>query len=154
VLAVADAVVAAARDDMPGAELIAASQGPMALENASGNYVTLDLGHGRHAFYEHLKHGSIRVKPGDRVRRGQVIAMLGNTGSSSSGPHLHFHVSDANHPLAAEGLPYELRSFEVLGAYESIAATKSGRRWKTAPRGTGGVRRTELPAANAVIVFR
>jgi Peptidase family M23 len=154
VLAVADAIVADARDDMPGAESIGASQGPMALENASGNYVALDLGNGRHAFYEHLKHGSIRVKAGDRVKRGQVIGLLGNTGSSSSGPHLHFHVSDANSTLAAEGLPYVFRSFEVLGAFETIGAAASGERWKPAPQGAGGMRTMELPAPNVVVTFR
>jgi Peptidase family M23 len=154
VLAVADAVVDDARDDMPDAESIGASQGPMALEKASGNYVCLDLGMGRHAFYEHLKNGSIRVKAGDRVERGQVIAQLGNTGSSSSGPHLHFHVSDANSTLAAEGLPYVLRSFDVLGAYETIGASESGERWKAAPQGVGGARTMELPAANVVVMFR
>lgn len=50
----------------------------------------LDLGDNRHAFYGHLLPGSLRVKPGDRVRRGQVIGRLGNSGNST-GPHLHFH---------------------------------------------------------------
>jgi len=154
VLAVADAVVAEARDDLPGAESVGASQGAMALENASGNYVALDLGNGRHAFYEHLKHGSIRVKKGDRVRSGQVIALLGNTGSSSSGPHLHFHVSDANSTLAAEGLPYAFREFEVVGAFESIDAAYGSRRWNAVPSGAGGRRSMELPAPNAVVLFR
>ena len=44
----------------------------------------LDLGDGRFAFYEHLKHGSVRVKPGERVKRGQEIAAVGNSGSSGS----------------------------------------------------------------------
>jgi murein DD-endopeptidase MepM/ murein hydrolase activator NlpD len=154
VLAVADAVVADARDDVPDAEFLGTSQGPVPLENASGgNYVALDLGQGRHAFYEHLKHGSIRVNAGDRVKRGHVIGLLGNTGSSSSGPHLHFHVSDANSTLAAEGLPYVFRRFEVLGAFETIAASASGERWKPAAQGAGGVRTMELPAANVVVKF-
>src|SRR3546814_3208759 len=78
-----------------------------ALGDATGNYVALDLGDGRHAFYEHLKPGSIRVVPGQRVRRGEVIAELGFTGDST-GPHLHFHVADAPSPLGAEGLPFEI----------------------------------------------
>jgi murein DD-endopeptidase len=151
VLAVADGVVVAALDDMAGAETIGASQGAMPLENASGNYVTLDLGNGRYAFYEHLQHGSLRVKSGDRVQRGQVIARLGNTGSSSSGPHLHFHVADADSHLGAEGLPYVFRTFEVIGAFDSIDAAVSGKRWSPAPQSAGGVRTMELPAANVVL---
>lgn len=41
--------------------------------------------------YDHLKRGSILVKPGDRVVRGQKIAQVGSAGRSS-GPHLHFEV--------------------------------------------------------------
>jgi hypothetical protein len=58
VLAVADAVVADARDDIQEQALIASSAGTP-LQNESGNYVALDLGAGRYAFYEHLKQGSL-----------------------------------------------------------------------------------------------
>ena len=153
VLAVADAVVADARDDMPDAPTLAASRGPMPLERASGNYVVLDVGKGRFAFYEHLKHGSVRVQRGDRVARGAVIAALGNTGSSSSGPHLHFHVADAPATLAAEGRAWTLDAFSVIGRYEDIAAAESGRRWQEAAPGEGGRRSNELPAPNSVVVF-
>ncbi|MCI0415407.1 M23 family metallopeptidase, partial [bacterium] len=153
VLAVADSIVANAKDDIPEYEFISTSQRPMPLENASGNYVTLNLGNGRYAFYEHLKHGSIKVKPGDRIKSGQVIGMLGNSGSSSSGPHLHFHVSDANSTLAAEGMPYVFKNFEVLGAFQTIDAVLRGQRWEPAPKNAGGARRMELPAPNVVILF-
>lgn len=46
---------------------------------------------GTYAVYAHLNWNSIRVRPGDRVRRGEYIAESGNTGYSS-GPHLHFAV--------------------------------------------------------------
>ena len=151
VLAVADAVVADARDDIDEHESISGAHGPMQLENASGNYVALDLGDGRYAFYEHLKRGSVRVRAGDRVKRGQVIGLLGNSGSSSSGPHLHFHVSDTNATLEAEGVPWVLHSFDVIGAYDSIRDPGSGKCWN--PPNRGGKRSNELPAANAVIVF-
>jgi murein DD-endopeptidase len=150
VLAVADGTIADAIDDMPEGAKLSDATGSIALENASGNYLTLDLGQGRYAFYEHLKHGSIAVKRGDRVKRGQVIARLGNSGSSSSGPHLHFHVADAAAELAAEGIPYVFRNFEVLGTYDAIDTFTTGERWK--PAGAGK-RDMELPAANTVIVF-
>jgi len=46
---------------------------------------------GTYAIYAHLNTNTIRVRPGDRVQRGQYIADSGNTGFSS-GPHLHFAV--------------------------------------------------------------
>lgn len=153
VLAVADGAISAASDDIAEGASIAASQGPIALENASGNYVTLDLGGGRYAFYEHLKRGSIRVKPGDHVKKGSVLGELGNSGSSSSGPHLHFHVGDANSTLAAEGQPYVFDTFRVLGGYGTIDAFQGGGPWGPAQAGTGGSRSKELPAPNVVVVF-
>lgn len=41
--------------------------------------------------YDHLKRGSVLVKPGDVVRAGEVIALVGSAGNST-GPHLHFEV--------------------------------------------------------------
>jgi len=150
VLAVADAVVASVRDDVTESATVAARR-KNALGDATGNYIALDLGNGRYAFYEHLKPGSVRVAPGQRVRRGQTIGALGFTGDSS-GPHLHFHVADANSPLGAEGLPYVLTDFEQLGAYESL--DQFGRTpWTARDEATAPRRRAELPAPNSVIMF-
>jgi murein DD-endopeptidase len=146
VLAVADGVVVAALDD----SLDWAAQ-PVAPENASGNYVAIDIGSGRFAFYEHLQRGSVAVKAGQRVRRGQVIARLGSSGSTSIGPHLHFHVADANSLLAAEGLPFVFRQFVHLGGYASIDALVNG----LTPSLTAGERQAALerPAPNAILRF-
>jgi murein DD-endopeptidase len=152
VLAVADGIVAAAIDDMPD-NAPGSKPGPFPPEAASGNYVALDLGNGRFAFYEHLKQGSISAKTGDRVKRGQVIAKLGNSGSSSIGPHLHFHVSDAKETLAAEGFPFVVRSFERLGVFPSIEALVRGERWNADPAGQEKSRHLERPAPNSVINF-
>ena len=153
VLAVADAVVAAAMDDIPENADDAATAKPVAPENASGNYVALDLGRGQTAFYEHLKRGSVTVKTGDRVKAGQVIGQLGNSGSSSIGPHLHFHVSDANSPLAAEGLPFVFTRFQQLGAFPSLAALIGGSAWVVNPDRRAITRSLERPGANSVIQF-
>jgi Peptidase family M23 len=153
VLAVADATVAAASDDIPDNSRSAAWPGASQLENASGNYVALDLGRGRFAFYEHLMQGSVAVKAGDRVRTGQVIGRLGNSGSSSMGPHLHFHVSDANSLLGAEGLPFVFTRFDELGAFASIDALIGGEKWLPNHGNQASARRLERPRPNAVIQF-
>lgn len=145
VLAVADATVAAAVDDT-----VDQTPPPIPPEKASGNYVSLDLGGGRFAFYEHLKQGSIVVRPGDRVKRGQVIGQLGSSGSSSTGPHLHFHVADANSLLGAEGAPFVFARFERLGAFTSIEALNQGARYVEAPR---ALEENARPSPNVVIRF-
>lgn len=57
----------------------------------SGNYIIIDHGNNYHTFYCHLKHGSLKVKVGDKVKKGQIIAYMGTTGYST-GNHLHFEV--------------------------------------------------------------
>lgn len=117
-LAVADGVVAAVLDGIPNnVPGIDSRAQPITLANVGGNFVQLDVGGGLYAFYAHLQPGSLRVKVGDKVRRGQVIGLVGNTGNSTE-PHLHFHVSNSPEPLGAEGFPYALRTFEVQGSTE------------------------------------
>ena len=80
-----------------------------------------DLGDGNFAFYAHLKPGSLTVKVGDDLKAGQSIAALGNSGNSDA-PHLHFHVMDGPDPLAANGLPFVIKSFKLTGRVTSQAA--------------------------------
>jgi murein DD-endopeptidase MepM/ murein hydrolase activator NlpD len=150
VLAVADAVVAATRDDMPESTSVAAHP-KHAIGDATGNYIALDLGDGRFAFYEHLKPGSLKVKRSQRVKRGEVIASLGFTGDST-GPHLHFHVANANSPLGAEGVPFVFERFEVLGGYPDIGALGS-KPWIPRPADKTSRRDGEMPASNVVVRF-
>lgn len=150
VLAVADGMVVAARDDV--AESATLSDHPQhPLEDATGNYVTLDLGGGRYAAYEHLEPGSVRVTVGEHVRRGQVIGSIGFTGHSM-GPHLHFHVADANSPLGAEGLPFVLDRFTVLGSYEDLDALDNVP-WTPLDEADRARRTEELPGPNVVVEF-
>jgi murein DD-endopeptidase len=151
VLAVADALVVDASDGLPDSF---GASGPMPPENAAGNYVTLDIGGGRFAFYEHLQQGSVTVRKSQRVTRGDVIGRLGGSGSTSIGPHLHFHVADRNSHLGAEGLPFVFRSFEKLGAFRSIGDAAKTPRAAYDATPVPSTRTLERPEPNAVVRFR
>jgi murein DD-endopeptidase MepM/ murein hydrolase activator NlpD len=114
------------------------------LETVGGNHVILDLGGGHYAFYAHLQPGSLRVKQGDKVKKGQVLGLVGNSGNSTE-PHLHFHISNSNSPLGSEGLPYALQSFEVEG---------KGWGWKPGTSGASVQKREmEMPLELEVVRF-
>ena len=144
-LAVADGVVASVKDgipeNIPGVNSRAV---PITLETVGGNFVILDIGSGRYAFYAHLKPGSLRVRPGDRVRKGQVIGLVGNSGNSTE-PHLHFHLMDGTSPLGSEGIPYAHETFELIG--------RCARMFSECKRSTPETRRREMPMGNMVIAF-
>jgi hypothetical protein len=84
------------------------------VKNIGGNHIVLDLGNGLYGFYAHLKRGSLKVRVGDKVRKGDKLALLGNTGNSSA-PHLHFHIMDSPSVLGSNGIPYVIESFEYDG---------------------------------------
>ena len=136
-LAVADGIVTEVKDgipeNIPGPDSRAV---PITLETIGGNHVILDIGLGRYAFYAHLQPGSLKVKLGDHVKRGQVIGLVGNSGNSTE-PHLHFHVSNGNSPLGSEGIPYALDSFDTKAKADAPMAKH----------------RLEIPTENEIVTF-
>ena len=60
-----------------------------AREGGYGNLVVVDHGYGLETRYGHLSR--YRVKPGDQVKRGDVVGLVGSTGRST-GSHLHYEV--------------------------------------------------------------
>jgi hypothetical protein len=71
----------------------------------AGNHVILDLGGGRYAMYAHLAPHSVTVHVGDHVRAGDKLGLLGNSGNTT-GPHLHFQISDRPSTLDTTSLPF------------------------------------------------
>ena len=60
-----------------------------------GNFVKIQHANGYYTLYAHLKYNSIPIKNGDKVKQGDVIGYMGNTGHSI-GSHLHFEVRNKN----------------------------------------------------------
>jgi hypothetical protein len=84
-------VITGVRDNVPG------SMNPY---SASGNAVFIQHRENEVSVLAHLKLDSVKVKVGDKVTRGQVIGLCGNSGNSSE-PHLHYHLQ--NTPIIQDG---------------------------------------------------
>jgi hypothetical protein len=88
VLAPADGDVAAVIDALPDNPL-----GVKDADNPAGNHVVIAVAPARFVFLAHFQRGTIIVKAGQRVKRGQVLGRCGNSGNSDF-PHIHMHVQD------------------------------------------------------------
>ena len=114
VLAVASGTVVTARDGLPDNvprhNNVFQTAVPITMDTVGGNTITLDLGGGQYAYYFHLQPGSLQVKVGDHVRRGEVIARVGCSGDARA-PHLHFEVTTSPEVLRGEGVPYVIDYF-------------------------------------------
>jgi hypothetical protein len=144
---VAAGKVVSVRDGMPETSVGSFTKG-LTLEEVGGNRVVIAIGQGRYAAYMHMQPGSIRVRPGERVKAGQTIGLLGNSGNSAA-PHLHFQVMDG--PLFADsnGMPYRFGEFNVVGT-----ATGEGPGYEALIDPTGhGIRHDELPMDEQVVDF-
>ena len=111
ILAVSDGPVVAAIDGMPE-QVPGQTPTGLKLDEYAGNHIVQDLGNGNYALYAHIKTGTVKVKPGDRLTTGQVIGSVGNTGNSDA-PHLHFHVMSTPDPLRSDGLPFVFSAFAL-----------------------------------------
>lgn len=87
----------------------------------TGNHLVLDLGGGTYAMYAHLKKGSLKVRAGDRVTEGTVLAACGNSGNSTE-PHLHFQLMDTPDLDTARGLPFRWRGVGLPAGGETFTA--------------------------------
>ncbi|MBC8066898.1 MAG: M23 family metallopeptidase [Deltaproteobacteria bacterium] len=112
-----------------GAEIVAPAAGTVVLaindrpENVpgvagskGGNGVVIDHGFGEFSSMWHAITGSVRVREGDSVVPGQVIALAGNSGHSS-GPHLHYHLSTRGLKRGDYGLPAPFSDVWVDGQW-------------------------------------
>ena len=150
VLAVADGVVRDSRDGQPDRQPLAAHPEPTDLtpRGLYGNFVILEIARGVFAHYAHLRPGSVRVRAGDHVHRGDVIAHLGDSGNSAV-PHLHFHISNKPAFLESEGLPYRITRFTLEGKAGRDIVLSPTSTWSPGPQ----QERDAMPLDSHVILF-
>jgi hypothetical protein len=90
VVAAADGIVLRARDGMADRNIRLSGLDSIGGKQA-GNGVVISHGSGWESQYSHLRNGSVRVKPGDKVKAGDVLGLIGMSGNAEF-PHLHFSI--------------------------------------------------------------
>jgi len=122
------------------------------VQTAGGNFMVVKVDDDHYAFYAHMQPGSLRFEKGDRVREGQVLGLLGNTGNTD-GPHLHFHIMDGPSPLQSNGIPFVHPSFTGEGTVTNIGPIQSGAAAEIDPDALAGPMKHSMPLNNQVIDF-
>ena len=98
-----------------------------------GNAVEVDHGNGTSTLYAHAS--SLLVKPGQRVERGEPIALVGHTGQAT-GPHLHFELRKNGRPVDPSGLVLPNPTGRALNSYRERAEDTVG----GTPSSAGGIK--------------
>jgi Peptidase family M23 len=119
---------------------------------ALGNFVALNAGGGHFLVYCHLQPGSLRVRKGQRVRAGDPIGLVGNSGSSTQ-PHLHFMVTAGPQPIAANGRPWVFRFWRFAGRVTNLAGFSDGQPARIVTAPSPARRHDELPLQGALVSF-
>jgi hypothetical protein len=124
---------------------------PIGADNAAGNHVVVEIAPRRYVLYAHMRPGTVRVKTGDEVRIGDILGLVGNTGSSAE-PHLHMHIDDQPSFLAGNGVPYEFAGGEASGPVEANVSSPSAISF--GPIGPQHPFTNDYPAENALVTFK
>lgn len=98
---------------------------------ATGNYVKVKHKSGAVSIYMHMARGSVTVKVGDQVKRGQRLGYMGNTGRST-GAHLHFGLQIGGKYV--DPLPYLQGGETVTVTLNTIRQGDKGAQVKTLQR--------------------
>lgn len=156
VIAVADGTVTATRNDLPE-QVPGKLPDNMKIDEADGNFVVLDIGDGAFVLYAHMQPGSVRVVAGAKVKRGDLLGKVGNSGNTSA-PHLHFHVMDGPSPLTANGIPYvidrfRIRAIDKAGTADYDKAEATGTPLSLTPVDPPADKRDVLPMDLTVVDF-
>jgi hypothetical protein len=155
--AVGAGTIVAAQDGLRDYPVPHGPQPQPSLDEALGNHVILRIGPDAYVTYAHMRRGSVRVRVGQRVRRGQTLGRLGNSGNSST-PHLHLQVQTTPYALSNGNMPYVFDRLDLLGQITEVFSdeTLGLRPTGTLPYASAvrpGIRRGEMPLDRAVLRF-
>jgi hypothetical protein len=112
VLSPADGVVVQVKDTIKDYAGVATLSIDWKTLDFRGNHVVIRHGDKEYSFIAHLKRGSISVKKGDCIKRGQVIGLCGNSGHSTE-PHIHYQLQEGKSMWFSMSLPIKFSTFSI-----------------------------------------
>jgi murein DD-endopeptidase MepM/ murein hydrolase activator NlpD len=89
--------------------------------------VVIDHGNGEFSVIAHLQPHSLKVRLGQRVKTGQALGKVGNSGNTSE-PHVHYHLQNAVDMRDADGLPAQFENLIIDGSRIERAEILRGQR--------------------------
>jgi peptidase M23-like protein len=81
-------------------------------QRRAGNHILLEVAPDEYLVVAHLLAGSIAVKAGQSVARGEIVGRVGNSGNTSE-PHVHVHLQDRPTPDQGEGIPLLFSNYRL-----------------------------------------
>lgn len=131
ILAAADGVVIRIENRVSDAPLVGYGVSDFLARNFIGSHVIIQHAEHEYALYAHLIKGSVTVRPGDKVKQGQIIGKCGHSGNSTE-PHLHFHLQDSPDVFNGMGLPITFSQIVCDDQITKNARVQAGDRVKNA----------------------
>lgn len=114
VLAPAGGTVVYARNDVPDHEMRPELlRRPDGLAAIGSNLIIIDHGQGEYSLLAHLQQGSVRVRTGERVVKGQLLGHMGSSGGPGL-PHLHYQLQSRPTLFNGDGLPARFENVEAM----------------------------------------
>jgi hypothetical protein len=114
ILAAAAGTVVAAQDGFANSTAVPHPPKVPPIPETVGNHVIVQISDAIYVLYAHMDPGSVAVRVGDRVTRGQQLGLIGNSGNSST-PHLHFQILSTPTFFPSDSKPYAFDRFTLLG---------------------------------------
>ena len=157
ILAAAAGTVVAAQDGFANTTALPNPPKPPPINETVGNHVIVKVADGVYVLYAHMDPGSVAVRVGDRVTRGQQLGLIGSSGNSTT-PHLHFQILTTPTYFPADSEPFAFDSFTLLGRVpdriwdDTMALEPTGTLPFTAATPTSA-RTNELPLDRDVVQF-
>jgi hypothetical protein len=114
IIAAAAGTVVHALDGLPNNPALPKPPPIPPIEETVGNHVIVEIGPNTYVLYAHMDPGSVKVRVGQHVEKGQELGVIGTSGNSTT-PHVHFQLLSTPTFFPSNSLPYVFDQFDLLG---------------------------------------